>query len=58
MNFDWISEEIKKVSELQRLQGYYNHNYIVDRNGEKFLLRIPIKKAPYRGFFKSNRKFG
>jgi thiamine kinase-like enzyme len=49
-DFFWVEELLKKLDTKQSFQGYYNHNYPVEHNGSKFILRVPIPNSATMDF--------
>ncbi len=37
--------EIQEYLNTNKLAGYYNHNYMIESNGQMYILRIPIRNA-------------
>lgn len=43
MDYSWVKEFfVQEKSQHQMISGYYNHNYIVEHGGTKYVIRVPI----------------
>lgn len=51
MDYLWVQDFFEKEAQNHsKTYGYYNHNYIVEHNGEKYVIRVPIPETDNMDF--------